>query len=258
MQYSECHGHIAFGENSIKEKILALKEAGILYFRDGGDAEGIGAKEKAQIKDSGIEFASPVFAIYKEGLYGSYLGRPYTDMKSFELLVKEAKLQGADFIKLIFSGIASFKEPGKIIGGCVPEDEIREMIKIAHSEGFSVMAHCNGVQTIKFAIDAGTDSLEHGIFIDDEGIDMLSKSDCIWVPTAAAITNDKLQLQHKSSIEKAHGLGVKIAGGSDSGAKGCEIGKNTQKEYEILLSCGITENEIESSNNLIKSRFVKR
>ena len=257
MKYNECHGHIAFGDKTLEEKLTILKKAGVTYWRDGGDPEGIGARHKWEIIDFGIKFVTPVYAIYKEGLYGKYLGQPYEDMTGYKLALRVAKYGGADYIKLILSGIASFKEPGKIIGGCVPEDEIREMVKIAHAEGMPVMAHCNGAQTIKIALDAGIDSLEHGIFIDDEGIEMLSKSDCVWVPTITAIASEEVQAAHRLSVEKANGQGAKIACGSDSGASGCELGKSTKNEYKALSDCGLEDAQITRADEIIKSKFSK-
>jgi len=255
MKYYECHGHIALGEGTDEEKLKALKKAGVTYFRDGGDANCLGAKLKERARDCGIKFVTPVYAIYKEGLYGKYLGQPYEDINSFRICLRVAKLARADFAKLILSGIASFKEPGKLSCPSVPEDEMKEMVKICHNEGFSVMAHCNGADTIKQALNAGIDSLEHGIFIDDEGIEMLASSKTIWVPTITAITNVEIQAKHKESIKKAHEKGVLIASGSDSGCGGGFHGKPSILEYEALLDVGLSDAEITKANEEIKSRF---
>lgn len=49
-------------------------------------------------------------------------------------------------------------------------DEIRELIHIAHEEGFSVMAHVNGAAPVLAAVEAGVDSVEHGNFLDEEAL----------------------------------------------------------------------------------------
>jgi len=255
MKYNECHGHIAFGPGTDEEKMKALKKAGIVYYRDGGDAQGLGAKLKYEMKDYGVKFVTPVYAIYKEGLYGKILGQPFESIKDFRLALKVSKYAGADFAKLILSGIASFKEPGKLSCDGVCEEEIKEMVKICHGEGFAVMAHCNGAETIKYAIEAGVDSLEHGIFIDEEGIKMLSESETVWVPTITAITNDDIQRQHRLSVEKAVLTGVKVACGSDSGAGGSSHGNCTREEYKALLSCGAEDALITRSDEIIKTKF---
>lgn len=255
MRYNECHGHIAFGEGTIEEKIAALKKAGVVYFRDGGDSEGLGAKCKMQMADKGIKFVTPVYAIYKEGLYGRYLGQPWEDMASFRLCLRVAKFAGADFAKLVFSGIASFKEPGKLSCPGVPEEEINEIVRICHGEGLAVMAHCNGADTVKYAIAAGVDSIEHGIFIDDEGIEMLSKTESVWVPTITAISHEGLQADHRKAVEKAAAKGVKIACGSDSGAAGGLHGASTKAEYKALLECGLEDAAITRADEIIKGKF---
>lgn len=55
-------------------------------------------------------------------------------------------------------------------------DEIRELIHIAHEEGFSVMAHVNGAAPVLAAVEAGVDSVEHGNFLDEETLQALSES----------------------------------------------------------------------------------
>lgn len=258
MKYNECHGHIVFGEGTTEEKFKALKKAGVVYYRDGGDPAGTGAKCKAQAADLGIKFVTPVYAIYKEGLYGKYLGQPWEDITAFRLCLRVAKLAGADFAKLVLSGIASFKEPGKLSCEAVPEAEIRELVRICHGEGLAVMAHCNGAETIKFAIDAGVDSLEHGIFIDDEGIAMLAGSETVWVPTVTAVTHEALQAAHREAVAKASAAGVRIACGSDSGAAGGLHGPSTKAEYKALLECGLEDAAITKADEIIKSRFRRK
>lgn len=255
MRYNECHGHIAFGDGSTEEKLRALKKANVVYFRDGGDPQGNGAKIKEAAAGFGVKFVTPVYAIYKEGLYGKILGQPFEDMKQFRLCIKVAKLAGADFAKLILSGIASFKEPGKLSCASVDEAEIREMVHICHSEGYAVMAHCNGAETIKIALDAGIDSLEHGIFIDSEGIEMLANSDTVWVPTITAVKNDVLQPAHRKAVTQAAAKGAKIACGSDSGASGSPHGKSAKEEYRALLECGLEDAQITKADELIKEKF---
>ena len=49
------------------------------------------------------------------------------------------------------------------------------MIHIAHEEGFSVMAHVNGAETVKQAVLAGADSIEHGAYMDTETIQVMAE-----------------------------------------------------------------------------------
>ena len=66
---------------------------------------------------------------------------------------------------------------------------IREMIAIAHGEGFAVMAHANGAQTIRDALEAGVDSIEHGAYMDGDTVRALARSGAVWVPTLSTVGN---------------------------------------------------------------------
>jgi len=76
---------------------------------------------------------------------------------------------GADLLKVIASGavLAYGGVPGE------PEmtpDEIKAVVDVAHHAGIKVAAHAHGAQSIKDAILAGVDTIEHASLIDDEGI----------------------------------------------------------------------------------------
>jgi imidazolonepropionase-like amidohydrolase len=83
--------------------------------------------------------------------------------------VREVIKYGADLIKICASGgvLSKGDQPG------TPQYTLEEMTAIAeeaHKLGRKVAAHAHGTQSIKDAIRAGIDSIEHASLIDDEGI----------------------------------------------------------------------------------------
>jgi imidazolonepropionase-like amidohydrolase len=83
--------------------------------------------------------------------------------------VREVVKYGADVIKICASGgvLSKGDQPG------TPQFTLEEMQAIAeeaHKLGRKVAAHAHGTQSIKDAIRAGIDSIEHSSLIDDEGI----------------------------------------------------------------------------------------
>ncbi|MBV8819498.1 MAG: amidohydrolase family protein, partial [Acidobacteriaceae bacterium] len=83
--------------------------------------------------------------------------------------VREVVKYGADLIKICASGgvLSKGDQPG------TPQYTLEEMTAIAeeaHKLGRKVAAHAHGTQSIKDAIRAGIDSIEHSSLIDDEGI----------------------------------------------------------------------------------------
>ncbi|MBR6812422.1 MAG: amidohydrolase family protein [Oscillospiraceae bacterium] len=268
----ECHGHIMLDgqdfnkarskhingadETAVREQLCKLKNAGVLYFRDGGDPYGVGLKAKNIALDMGIEFSTCAFAIHKKGSYGSILGKCWQTESEQISLIKEAKAAGADFIKLILSGLIDFNEYGKITSVPCSEDEIKSLVNIAHGEGLAVMAHVNGCRIVKHAIASGCDSIEHGCYMDAEGLKMLKQSCAVWVPTLAAIDafvgregfdekcSEKIFSSHFESVKQAAQMGCIIAPGSDSGAFGVSHGAGIIREYELLKKAGVCEESI--------------
>ncbi|WP_042148033.1 amidohydrolase family protein [Paucisalibacillus sp. EB02] len=102
-------------------------------------------------------------------------------------------------------------------------------------KGVKVMAHAQGAEGIKNAIRAGVHSIEHGIFLDDEAIELMLENGTYLVPTLlapVAVLENAAEVgmpdsavkksrevieQHKASFTKAYKAGVKIAMGTDAG-----------------------------------------
>jgi imidazolonepropionase-like amidohydrolase len=148
--------------------------------------------------------------------------------------VREVVKYGADVIKVCASGGVLSK--GDLPG--TPQYTLEELTAIAeeaHKLGRKVAAHAHGTQSIKDAINAGIDSIEHSSLIDDEGIALAKKHGTYLV---FDIYNDDFILQEGAkagmlpeSIEKekkvgrlqrenfrrAFQAGVKMAYGTDAG-----------------------------------------
>jgi imidazolonepropionase-like amidohydrolase len=148
--------------------------------------------------------------------------------------VREVVKYGADVIKVCASGGVLSK--GDLPG--TPQYTLEELTAIAeeaHKLGRKVAAHAHGTQSIKDAINAGIDSIEHSSLIDDEGIALAKKHGTYLV---FDIYNDDFILQEGAkagmlpeSIEKekkvgrlqrenfrrAFQAGAKMAYGTDAG-----------------------------------------
>ena len=233
-------------EALIRSRLAAYRDAGIRYLRDGGDAWGVCTCAAQLAPEYGIEYRTPSFPIHKRGHYGGFIGRGFDTMREYHARVKEAALEGADFIKIMISGLMDFDRYGSITSEALSPEEIREMIHIAHGEGFAVMAHANGAETIIAAVEAGVDSIEHGAYMNDAAVRALAESDAVWVPTLVTIGNlvgegrypdavlqPLLDLQLRN-VKKCAALGGKIAPGSDNGAYCVPHVQGTGDEYALL------------------------
>ena len=128
--FAECHGHIfmdgqdyraAFAlhkngpvEPVIRSRLSDYQKQGTAYFRDGGDALGVSLRAAALAGEYGLAYVTPAFAIHRQGRYGSIVGLGYGDLREYRALVAQARAQGADFIKLMFSGLLDFKVYGQV------------------------------------------------------------------------------------------------------------------------------------------------
>lgn len=260
--FYECHMHIFMnGENyraaaahyklgvdeaDIREKLAAYAKAGVIYLRDGGDHYGASALAAKLAPEYGITYRTPIFGIHKNGHYGKIVGCGFDTMKEYHQLVREAGAAGADFIKIMVSGILDFEREGALTESSLGREEIHEMIHIAHEEGFAVMAHTNGADAVRAVIDAGVDSIEHGNFMDEDCLLALRESRTIWVPTFVTIANligsgryddealCRLKERQGAIIRKGFQYGVKIAPGSDAGAYRVPHVQGIRDEYREL------------------------
>lgn len=255
----ECHAHIAMdGVDFIKamshhrecvddaiihRHLQAYRDRGITFIRDGGDAYGVSLRACDLAPLYGIDYRSPVFAIHRNGHYGRIVGRGFDTMEEYAGLVAEAKRLGADFIKIMTTGIMDFNVYGRITGDDLPGAEVREMVHIAHEEGLAVMSHTNGERPVLLAVEAGVDSVEHGNYLAEESIAALADARVILVPTMTVAYNligdgrfddDVLRSVFERScltVGAAYDAGVLLALGSDAGAVGVLHGQGTMDEY---------------------------
>ena len=163
--------------------------------------------------------------------------------------------QGADVIKVATSGGVLSPRDNPRHAHFRP-DELEMLVHEANAAGIWVMAHAQATDGIKNAIRAGIRSIEHGIFLDDEAIDMMLQRGTWLVPTlvapqgviraaeeGAAIPDAALAKArevisiHREAFRRAVGAGVKVAMGTDSGVT--PHGRNLD-ELQLMVDGGMT------------------
>lgn len=232
-------------ESVIRRNFEEYAKRGISWMREGGDIYGCSKRAMEIAPEYGITYRTPIFAIHKDGHYGSIVGRSYRTMKEYGQLIRELRNQGGHFVKIMISGIMDFSHGG-LTEESLADAEIRELIHIAHEEGFSVMAHTNGSRAVRAASLAGVDSIEHGNFCDRDAILAMADSDVVWVPTIVTVKNllqdsrfpreiiQNIWEGQQRNLLYAYQQGVKMALGSDAGAYRVPHGQGLLDEYETF------------------------
>jgi imidazolonepropionase-like amidohydrolase len=161
--------------------------------------------------------------------------------------VREMVRAGADVIKIASSGgfLSSFDDPK------LPhfsQAELEAIVETAADLGRWVMSHAHGAEGIKRAVRAGVRSIEHGTFLDDEGVEVMLERGAWLVPTLTAgdtteemandpkipqPVRDKLRALGRPELEgfrRAAEAGVKVAMGTD-----CPVAPHGTNLRELVL-----------------------
>ena len=157
---------------------------------------------------------------------------PATLTDSREAMIAEVRREvkyGADWIKIYATGTMRHIDPETLEPlSQFSESEIKAVVDEARRWGKDVAAHAYGGEGAKNAIRAGVRSIEHGMLLDDEAIDLMVKKGTWWCPTLSVYIPDskeedtdlrrRVVAHHKEVFQKAMRKGVKIAFGTDVGA----------------------------------------
>lgn len=247
----------------------AYRGRGITFLRDGGDYLGVSLRARALAAEYGIDYRSPAFPIHKKGHYGAIVGRAYADRGEYLALLREARAQGADFIKLMLSGLIDFSKAQTLTEPPLEAEEIRFLVEAAHDMGFAVMTHANGDAAVLPAVAAGAESVEHGAFLSGESLFAMAEHKTLWVPTLVTVGNlmgcgrfpDGVLLPLlQTQLEKlayAAKAGVLIGLGSDAGAYRVFHGRGAQQELALLRQAlgEQAEARLQAAEQFVKDRF---
>jgi imidazolonepropionase-like amidohydrolase len=168
--------------------------------------------------------------------------------------VRENIKYGADLIKVCATGGVMSKGDDPHASQYTQE-EMRAIVADAHRLGRKVAAHAHGAEGVRWASDAGVDSVEHGHLMDDASIATLKKNGTYLVPTLYLLDwnrenmakrnvpdyiQKKMQMvsaEAENNAKKAFQAGVKIALGTDAAVY--PHGLNAH-EFEVYTRLGMT------------------
>ena len=182
-------------------------------------------------------------------MFSAHAGRPGGVVDGPAEMRKRAReiiRAGADVLKVCTSGGVLSPRSNPRQAHFRP-DELDVLVAEASAAGLPVMAHAQATDGIKNAIRAGIDSIEHGIYLDDEAIAMMLDAGTWLVPTliapsavleatgaglpdAVVAKAREVITAHRESFARAVDAGVRIAMGTDSG-----VGPHGRNLEELAL-----------------------
>ena len=251
----------------IRAILAHYQELGFTWLRDGGDRWGVGKRARNLAGEYGITYRTPLSPLCKAGHYGGFIGEKYETIRQYTELVVKNRENGADFIKIMISGLMDFDRFGVLTETELEPEVIRELIHIAHEEGMALMAHANGAATVKAAAEAGVDSIEHGAYLDEEAICAMAENGTVWVPTLSAIGNlrgrarfdetavERILDSAMENVGRFAAMGGLLAPGTDAGAWAVPHGSLT--EYELLKAAlgEETRSALEKGIRVLRQKF---
>src|SRR5579872_6853662 len=188
--------------------------------------------------------------------YSYFCDGPWDCRRAVRKLVRD----GADVVKLYAAtGTTpeSYSAEGYVLKDQFTGEELKAIVDEAHRNGLKVAGHAIGAKSVSNVIEAGVDSIEHGLGLTPELAESMKKKNIFYVPTlgvflaspdlAAFINNkdlpDKLGVRRHftSDLELAKEHGVKVVAGSDYG--GTELHPHGMNYREITALAKYFGNE---------------
>ncbi len=248
-------------------------EAGVTSVRDAGGAD-LGVKqavEQGLVLGPWLQISISVLTItggHGDGwmpsgnelvLFPEYPGNPDGRCDGPEEVrrkVREILRAGAEVIKVCSTGGVLSPTDHPEFTQYTPEELDIMVQEGAYRRGVKVMAHAQGAEGVKNAVRAGIHSIEHGIYLDDEAIELMLERGTFLVPTLVApvgvveaaersgampewgLRKARESIEaHRDSIARAHRAGVKIAMGTDAAV--VPHGTNL-RELGLMCDCGMS------------------
>ena len=255
-------------------RMRATMEAGITTVRDaGGSPDGLKiAVERGIVAGPRMQIAVSMITQtggHGDGFYPCCVDLGFFGMRFYDVpggvadgvdevrkVAREILRAGADWIKLATTGgvLSTSDAP---TSSQLTVEEIATAVYEAAAQGKRCMAHAQGSQGIKNALLGGVASIEHGVYLNDELIDLMVKKEIYLVPTLVAplavvefarehpdilppmmaAKAEGVIEAHQKSFRRAVEAGVKVAMGTDSG-----VGRHGEngRELQLMVENGMT------------------
>jgi imidazolonepropionase-like amidohydrolase len=192
---------------------------------------------------------------------------PVDDTAQLVAAIRQQVGEGCDFIKIIASNDDLWRlQREQFPVPWFSRQDLAVAAATAHEIGIPITAHANGIETINRVIDAGFDSIEHGIYMDDEAAARMAKQGMWYIPTMTGYRQNSNPIWkrgeewtrryaalwdvHLESIRHAVRRKVAMAAGTDT------LGDMVE-EMELMVMAGSSPMEALEAATINGARLVR-
>jgi imidazolonepropionase-like amidohydrolase len=259
---SQCIRAIRASLNCLRKGVTAAREMGHrddvhLQLRNAIDA---GLLEGPRIFSAGN-------AIVMSYGHAHFICCPVDDTAQLVAAIRQQVGEGCDFIKIIASNDDLWRlQREQFPVPWFSRQDLAVAAATAHEIGIPITAHANGIETINRVIDAGFDSIEHGIYMDDEAAARMAKQGMWYIPTMTGYRQNSNPIWkrgeewtrryaalwdvHLESIRHAVRRKVAMAAGTDT------LGDMVE-EMELMVMAGSSPMEALEAATINGARLVR-
>jgi imidazolonepropionase-like amidohydrolase len=249
-------------------------ESGITTVRDLGN-EGAGFADLA-VRDAvakglvpGPRILAAIQPLTASGAYGLVGYSPYLKLPalSYEAdgpaavrgQVRRLVREGADVVKIYMESYEKKQAESDVLSGArtYSDEELRALVDEAHASGVKVAAHTYTDESARRAVDAGADSIEHGLYLTEATFRKMAERGIAYVPTllvyelwrdgkifagSSPVTLDKVKRtvdRHTEAFRAALRTPVSIVMGSDT----FELPGTNSQELVAMVRGGMSPKE---------------
>jgi imidazolonepropionase-like amidohydrolase len=180
----------------------------------------------------------------------------FGDADELRLAIRAEIDAGADWIKVALDGWNQDARPEGAPDIPFDEELLAVAVEEAHGAGFKIACHANDPISCRIASRAGVDSLEHGMFLNADDLQVMAENKTYLVPTmsvwdamlyyarevdwpeARKTRAENLRENSRASVSEAIRAGVPIALGTDAGGGAARHGR-IAREVELMVECGM-------------------
>ena len=160
--------------------------------------------------------------------YSYFCDGPWECRKAVRKVVRD----GADFVK-VYAATGSTLEPYTApwfhLRRQFTVEELKAIVDEAHDVGLKVAGHAIGEDSLRNVVEAGVDSIEHGMALTAEIAQEIKRKNIYYTPTLSVLLTNPSLVSFVKEAEKADTLYVRRHVTSDM---------QLAKEYELKVVCG--------------------